>query len=391
MTKKMTKVTAAINNLLRDHPFYGFITLQLERVETRDIPTAATDGRRLIYNPDFIDGLTINEVMFVLAHEVHHVFLNDTSAEMMRDKDHALWNVACDVRINYELDVMSVGKRPACGIWEPDLYHECGGFAQRIYDKLLQRAKQQRREAGGGSGSLADTPGIPGAGSQRMDELLPSPADPAEAAQREMQRKRMIAGAAQQARAAGRLPAMIANRVERILHPKARWQDVLRRFMTEPTRDDYGWAKFRRPFSALPNPIYLPGRVGYGLGRVVIAVDTSGSVTHCINRFAAEMRGICEDAQPASVEVLYFDSEVKRHDSFESPSDLTINAVGGGGTSFDPVWRAVDEMQDVACVVMLTDMLPCDGFGTPPAVPVLFASVSGIQQAPFGEVVDIRD
>ncbi len=45
----------------------------LRLVETRQVPSAATDGVVLLVNPDFLEGLSIDQICGLLVHEVCHV------------------------------------------------------------------------------------------------------------------------------------------------------------------------------------------------------------------------------------------------------------------------------------------------------------------------------
>ena len=87
-------------DLLRKMPFYGDILMHLSFVEDRRIPTAATDGKTIWYNPFFLSGMNSGECNFVLMHEVFHVLLRHglRNADRKRDKD--IWNVACDIIVN---------------------------------------------------------------------------------------------------------------------------------------------------------------------------------------------------------------------------------------------------------------------------------------------------
>ena len=50
--------TRARAQLLLKQPFFGTLCLRLTPIETEDIPTAGTDGKRLLYNPKFFLSLT---------------------------------------------------------------------------------------------------------------------------------------------------------------------------------------------------------------------------------------------------------------------------------------------------------------------------------------------
>ncbi|MBE0507045.1 MAG: M48 family metalloprotease [Marinospirillum sp.] len=60
--------------LLLQHPFTASLALHLELVPVVDsrVMTAATDGRRVFFNPLLLQTLTADQRLFVLAHEVWH-------------------------------------------------------------------------------------------------------------------------------------------------------------------------------------------------------------------------------------------------------------------------------------------------------------------------------
>jgi predicted metal-dependent peptidase len=58
----------------------------------------ATDGRRIVYNPAFVESLAPKELEAVLAHEVMHCALGHHCRRGERDP--RLWNEAADFAIN---------------------------------------------------------------------------------------------------------------------------------------------------------------------------------------------------------------------------------------------------------------------------------------------------
>ena len=85
-------VTARIKFLL-EKPFIGTIATHLLAVEAPWCRTAATDGKHLYYNREFVKGLSRPCLMFLIAHEVLHVVFGHMDRRGSRDKD--LWNMAC--------------------------------------------------------------------------------------------------------------------------------------------------------------------------------------------------------------------------------------------------------------------------------------------------------
>ncbi len=49
------KITKARTQLLLDNPFFGNIAMRLDLVETDQFDTMATDGKRILFNPAFVD------------------------------------------------------------------------------------------------------------------------------------------------------------------------------------------------------------------------------------------------------------------------------------------------------------------------------------------------
>jgi predicted metal-dependent peptidase len=92
------RIQKARTALLLDHPFFGSLLFRLKGRECRSIPTMATDGVSLYYNPEFVDTLNSATLSGVLAHEVMHPALQHHLRRSGRDLRR--WNEACDYAIN---------------------------------------------------------------------------------------------------------------------------------------------------------------------------------------------------------------------------------------------------------------------------------------------------
>jgi predicted metal-dependent peptidase len=80
-------------------PFFGVLAAHLEFYLTDDIETMATDGKRLLINPQCVNDLgSTAKVMCILMHEVLHCALS----HMYRrgDRQQRIWNYACDYAAN---------------------------------------------------------------------------------------------------------------------------------------------------------------------------------------------------------------------------------------------------------------------------------------------------
>ena len=76
--------------LLNWRPFIGTLAMNLELIPVVDYrcPTASTDGRRVFFNPHFLNDLNIDERLTILAHEIWHCGLSHFTREHGRMEDH---------------------------------------------------------------------------------------------------------------------------------------------------------------------------------------------------------------------------------------------------------------------------------------------------------------
>lgn len=387
--KAEDKILSARTALLWDQPFFGALACQLELVDATDDPTIktmATDGRRLYYDRSFVDKLSKNEMVFVMAHEVlHNAFEHHTRRQ---HREHRLFNVACDYAINGELVETKVGKMPAIGLLDARF---TGLGAEEIY-RILEQEQEQESGRGGapGSGGQGNDPGSCGG----VLDAAPAHDEAALAeARAEMQAQVRQAAAIAKAAQAGKLPAGVQRIIDQLLKPKIDWRAVLRRFVDDASTRDFSWAKPNRRF--LPLGHIMPGTISDGVSHIVIAVDTSGSIDQQIlSEFAAEIRGVFEEGAVDMITVIYADAKVAHVEVFETGDELVLNAAGGGGTAFSDTFRTINKQYpDARACIYFTDMHVRD-FGDEPPMPVLW----GVQDStkdfdslnpPFGETVNL--
>lgn len=366
MKKLQTKLAKAKTSLILEHPFIGTIALNMPFEFDESIPTAATNGKRIKFNPSFVESLSDDEVKFLVAHECLHPMLEHNYRRGGRAPRR--WNMAADYVINKLLTDDSIGRMPKVGLHDPNIYAAGGGTSEGIYNIL----PEQNEEDG--------TDGL-------LDNCEDGEGDGAEQAQQQAEWKVKVAQAAQAAKMMGKLSANMQRLVDEVLQPKVDWRDVLHRFLVKARTDQRSFARANRRF--IGQGVYLPSVTGEAMGEVVFAVDCSGSIDqHTINQFAAEIGKVKDDLCPTRIHVLYFDSEVSHVESYAPDDALDIRPHGGGGTDFAPVFDKITELGvEPVAIVFLTDLC-CDSFGTQPDAPVLWVTThSG--DAPFGEVVEM--
>ena len=362
--KMKIRLAKAKTALILEHPFIGTVALSMPFLLSREVPTAATNGKRVLFNPDFCNELTDEELKFLVAHECLHPMLEHNYRR--QERQHRRWNNAADYVINKLLIDDSIGRMPKRGLHDPNIYTAGGGTSDGIYNILPEQDESDGAEHG-------------------LDNCEDAEGSPAEQAQEQAEWKVKVAQAAQAAKMMGKLSANMERLVDEVLRPKVDWRDVLQRFLVKARTDQRSFSRFNRRFIA--QGMYLPSVSGEQMGEIVFAVDCSGSIDqHTIAQFAAEINNVKDDLMPARIHVMYFDSEVSHVESYEQHDDLDIKPHGGGGTDFAPVFAEIIEhgLTPVA-IVFLTDLC-CSSFGDQPDAPVLWVSTDE-STAPFGEVV----
>jgi len=381
--------------LLLKQPFFGHLCLGLEPVERRDmpIPTMATDGRKLFYDPDFVDSLSPEHLRAILVHEVLHPALQHLWRCGTREKEK--WNASTDLAIN--LLITEEGFELPQGVLLDKQFQNMS--AEQVYALLPEIPKVkvyidwhgawgeadgegEEGEGGGGDGKEQEGAGIAGKGQgdeedkegEGNGQTLP-----------QIWRER-IAQAATAARMQGKLPGSMEGIIEDILEPRLDWRILLRNYIQSGAKSNYRLCPPNKKH--LWQDIYLPSITGERL-EIAYAVDGSGSISDEEFREAlAEVKGVTDQFNDYLVHFYVFDHKVQEHIELtpyeEWPEKLHI---GRGGTSFIPVFDDIEEnMLSISCLVIHTD-----GWGdypdSPPDYPVIWL-VTTDHPVPFGDRID---
>lgn len=361
-----TKLAAARTRLIIDKPFLGALVLRLPLQPARPgwCKTTSTDARKLYYNTQYIEQLSLAETQFVLAQEALHCALLHFARR--RHRVPHLWDLACDFAINPILIHDGLTAPPGA------LYsHEYEGMtAEEIYPFLVDNQNDASRDENlydkpeaeqGGRGEQPPPPeqqkdddqgSAPRAQTETDEQAEPQdgvdedregaheppPLSAQERETLEVQWKQRLAGAAQQAMQAGKLSGDLARLVDFVLEPKLPWRMLLAHHMTAQARDDYSYT---RPSSRRGEPAILPSLRSHQLD-VVVALDTSGSITaEEMFEFVSEIDAI--KGQIRARVVLHACDERLNPDApwiFEAWEPLVMpeSFRGGGGTDFTPIF-----------------------------------------------------
>lgn len=362
--KKLTKARAG---LVLSAPFFASVALNLKLKEDSTCETAYTDSVVLGYNPEFIDKLTNSELKGVICHEVLHIAMLHPFRRNNRDSFR--WNIACDHAINPI--VKDADFTLPAGALSENKYK--GLEAEVIYNMLPKQLSQ-------------NSPLIGEVRDYKQDK---SDKESNTVKRQEKNWKIKLTGAAQLAKAQGKLPAGLDRMIQQILQPKLNWREILSRFITENAKNDYTWTQPNKRY--LYSGLYLPGLEVPTLGTIAVIIDTSGSVSQEeLDTFASELRSILSTYPGTEIRVIYVDSKVAATETIDI-YDFQLQAKGGGGTDFKPGFEYIkrDEIMP-SCVVYFTDGW-CRSFPQKPDYPTLWMITSSIDfKPPFGEVISIE-
>lgn len=414
-------ITEARTALVVQAPFFASIMFERSVVEITNqdgmwrgikVPTAMTDGRHIVINPSFFEKLTLSERIFVMCHEVFHLMSRHPSrCKSYKNNglfgykyNHEVGNICMDVVINKALRSSDIGRQPAGSVGEDfekklqDMGYTVTGEEawEEVYKVLLDNAKQNgaaNGNDGGQPGTEEATGGAYGDGQYDSDVGDTSTANGEIPSEAEM--KASIASAVQSAKSRGKMPGGLKSFLEEFLEPEVDWREELRDSVVKrATPDSYTWSRPNRRKIVSPG-IYFPRRIGITCGPIIVAVDTSGSVSdYELQMFMSELASILGDVRPERVDVLWCDAQIDRHDEVDSPEELmeltrAEGMPGRGGTSFIPPFEWVQKQdEEYATMIYMTDghaPFPDENMQTTETIWVMSTDVV----APFGKTIKL--
>jgi predicted metal-dependent peptidase len=123
-----------------------------------------------------------------------------------------------------------------------------------------------------------------------------------------------------------------------LLAPAVDWRQALRDFVTERAKGgDYAtYAKPNRRY--VGHGMYMPSTYTETVKSILFACDTSGSIgAEDLREVLSEVRGCLEIVKPETVDVIYWDTAVARHERYVGADVETVisstKPAGGGGTA----------------------------------------------------------
>jgi predicted metal-dependent peptidase len=378
--------------LLKDRPFFGTLLLHAPIRESKDIPTAATDGSGLIFNPDFVDTLTDKQFPGILIHEVLHAAL----AHVPRMKDvfktnPEVANVACDIVVNGICDDNNIELTDGA-VRDNKLKHLS---VREIYTILMQQISKDKNHLKKKYGidsvnkCLADPDSSQGKnsgdgnGSEEGEGNSPSMS--------ETDWKDIMNKAATIARMkkAGPVGAAMDRIFAELMEPTLDWRTILYKYITESRTDFSGYDR-RFVFDNL----YLDDFAGSKV-HILVYIDVSGSIDEqLLTDFMSEVNGAIKSVESVEGEAYCFDTRV-HHVCPIADIEREFKLIGGGGTCFRCIFKHINEYTaehpcDTVLPIILTDgYADLDLPRTDPLLWVIAPGGIDSKSLPFGDVTRI--
>lgn len=416
MTNAHRRFQLACEQIFQDYPFWATHLGILKIIESYAVPTCATDGEHLWWNPDWFEELNQSETMGVLIHELEHI--SRGHCLRLDTRDEGDWNIAADIEVNnHLLDQRIV--LPQGGVWD----HQYGqSAAEEIYPYV-----RTNKPKGSGSPPPPCPPGTPTTGGQgpavpsqaRPDSDAEAQGEPVDArgddsepgddngAQNDSPRP----GSRDPEQPPPPLPPPPPNpgggpspprwgRVTKPVNPdgtpltpvqiQERLADVqITNYEAEKLENSYGNSpgnsiRSARGVKVAVDPraalfhhllasvhadrsyqrtsrrytdgdIIMPGNDSLSLGNVAVGIDVSGSITlEQFQQMAGWLDEMFASFPETRVTAVYCNTQVTKHEEFTKDDvPVMLSAPTGGGTAFQPVFDWIADNYDEPINVML--------------------------------------
>lgn len=372
----ITKYDVAIKNLINSKQFYANVLLN-SIIQFTDsdkiVPTAGVcytkKGIKFLFNNNFLNRLTVDEVEGVIEHECNHIlFSHIFKTEKLNKADHRLWNVAQDCVINQYIDEHKL-PNPCITpemieekIGKPILRLQTSGY----YYNILTENKDK-----------FPTEDSLDVHFDSLDELTED--------EKEILIQDVVSKAEKQAKnsGAGSLSLDVQNLIDKILSNKVSFKQIIKNLVGKSVSSSRTLTKKRL------NRRYgnrVPGNKKKRTVNIAVITDSSGSVDDSsYSKFLSEI----ENGRKSIEGIIYHiqaDSEVKDIKVYRRGEKIKFERNGYGGTMYQPAITKAVEL-GVDAIIYCGDG---DSADTPvdPGLPFTWVLVGNSRPpADFGNVI----
>jgi len=353
--------------LLQHFPFYGGLlsTMKMEAKKLPENAYAATDGHSTIfYDPEKIAGLTKNELIFTLAHEVTHVSLKHIIR--LGNRNPRIFNIAADYAVNSILEQDNVGST--------SMYRKMGVLydsrfenmpVEQIYDIINKNPDQYSminpinnhefwdfndnlrydEDTEGSNKKMANIPRPTGSQIQKIDSEINNKIAQAISIEKQLR---------------GNISSRIARDfMKKLEEPRVDWRQLLAQYLEE-TSTNNTYRRFNKKY--LPMGVLLP-TPNVERTRINIMLDVSGSISDkLLKQFVSDVWYLIS-SQDAYEEVGIYqvDTDIVSHikvavgDDLGEVSSKIFTRNGSGGTDFISFFKHLESNNNQSITIVFTD------------------------------------
>lgn len=317
-----------------------------------DVGTAGTDGRDVYYDPAFVGRLSRKQLRYVVAHEaLHKALMHCTNYQALSEKYPQLTNMAMDYVVNATIEEIDPNftfvertTEPAPLI-DPKYYGH--SFIEVLQDLLRNPPPPPPEGQGNGTLDQHMFGKAVEIGSKEAKELGTQIDDA-------VRQGKLLAD-----KIAGK--GSRGSALDRATQKRdTNWREHMREWIVALCEGDE-YSRFAPPNKRLlPLGVVMPSHFSEATGELIVACDTSGSMTGIYPTVFGEIARIVQNVMPDSVRLLWWDCSVcgdqlfKPHE-YDKIASL-LKPMGGGGTSPECVVQYIREKKyQPKGVVWLTD------------------------------------
>ena len=411
------KIERAKSRLMLEHPYFGTIASALKLESSDRVETFQSDGNRVKFNDAYLDSARIDEVEFALANGAMHSVLKHEKREGQRSTP--LWQLATDLTVNAMLvkNGLTLPQRANYqkrfeGMYAEEIYAILySEFAGDEWSDDLESSGQSSEEeienerTSEPNGRDGEEPGKSRIHQERSVSSGDAPEESAQAEEsredgfekgdgneqidreeEERIREEFLEHIFGKMSRQGTLPKDLKLLVPRYFSHQIDWRERLYRYIASYAKSSYTFIPPNMKY--LYRGIYLPS-LGSDLLRIVIAIDTSGSVDErLLGIFLGEVESIVQQYPNFEIDMITADAKIQSHHIFLPGERLEYEIQGRGGTDFRPVFDYIESfIENPTLLIYFTD-----GIGTFPDQEPMYDTfwiMPEVREVPFGDILQI--
>jgi len=319
-------IQKCILQVRRECSFFGSLMLFADIEKSKNLPTAATDGRKIFFNEEFLNSLSSPQQNALMLHEVLHMALLHVTRRQSRDP--YIWNIAADIVVNDLIERNTSFSLPEGAITDNRFQDKS---VEYIYEALLKSKKKYnlvisdilQPSNSNSDESNNDSKDV-------MEPLSQEETDEIESFWKDKMEILKNSSEHQLSNGKGSLPAGIEQEISTILEPEVDWRHALWKYVGKTPAD---FDDLDRRF--IYKGLYLESLLTEAV-EVSVCIDTSGSVSdELLKQFAGELKGILRSYPNVKCSLFFADTNLAGPYEIDRIEQMP-KAVGRGGTSFVP-------------------------------------------------------